>query len=1054
MSVAGFATGGGSGLSQTRTFRALPWANYRSLSDWFEEFVDALGGDFDTWWERFIGGRFESDGLSGRLKLIDLDYDVLEEPTSALATAIEPPNVCASRDTVLDMLLYLAGVPWPVNSNWTTAQKREFVRVGWDALRFKATRRRLLKLMAGAMSGIIHGASLPPWAFSFVHGDGSPGPGYGSWCVSPILLAGTVSTTSGSPTVTGAGTAFVNDGSWNGLIILIGNREYWISSVTNTTTLTLTENADANAAGATARLVTAQAERPWLLEATRDVDRRVFPGWAEQGVGFSQFRAGFAATGEPLLASGARINLIANEHFSAFTSTDPDDWTVNAFGLSLTRATANASPQPEINHEFTSYCAQVDMTGQAAGVFCYVESTASLSTAINNQVAHRLEVDYAYTNSQQVDTVTMLIYGLSDRGSFWYWPATATAQAGTIDIAEGSRVVTGTGTAFDTTGAWSGMPLTTGDNHLHLIESVKSATELVLRDAPLLAESDATFSVQAWNESPQLVPLPAGASATGRKRLALDIYPQRTSSADGLRGTQIITPYFQFLSDGTATTQVVYTLYRVGLYEKHDHVIEEQAAGERTLWLPLRDTPGWTQQVNTGTGATPEYANASRSVLYGSDGVAARAMFDYHPALGRRAYRNCSTWTNAILQSNTFSAWTASNATYNGTVASPDIATSTPLLAGSFTTSSTSGYVERSSGTTAASKSWLHGLWCKRVSADPGYQAGTITITAGSASVTGSGTAFVTGGAWSGVEIETASGHRYKVASVGSTTALTLDGVAGRTESAVQYKVADVRVALLYGSTEGGSRSFFLSTADGWQMLACPPTTLGAVAGNVGMRVYFLGQSAGTFYVSCAYGYDVTGKTDVLYPPIVVTDATTETVGPCYLNAITDNVGTDVKSKLLKSSLVSVSRGALGMTIAPTFGAASQPDQSILDICETTTANRLHLHVASGDLTLTRVNAAGVATSMALSLVSSSDPDADEVTWRRDEKIEIRIRWDDDGTASLSAGNSNIAAALSAASYSDSAVDTFRIGANASGTNPFDGHITDLEIVQVGTPVS
>jgi hypothetical protein len=350
--------------------------------------------------------------------------------------------------------------------------------------------------------------------------------------------------------------------------------------------------------------------------------------------------------------------------------------------------------------------------------------------------------------------------------------------------------------------------------------------------------------------------------------------------------------------------------------------------------------------------------------------------------------------------------------------------------------------------------SWLHGLWCKRVSVDPGYQAGTITITAGSASVTGSSTAFVTGGAWSGVEIMTASGYRYKVSSVGSTTALTLDGVAMRTETAVQYKVADVRVALLYGSTEGGSNSFFLTVADGWQMLACPPVTLGAVAGDVGVRVYFLGQSAGTFYTSCSYVYDVTSKTDVLYPPIAITDATTETIGPCYLNALTDNVGTDVDSELLKTALVSVSRGALSMTVVPMFGADSQPNATLLDICESTAANRLHLHVSSGSLTVTRVNAAGVSTPMTLNLTNSSEPTSSQVTWRRDTKIEILLRWDDDGTTSLSAGESNTAAALSIAPYTDTAVDTLRIGANASAANPFDGHITDVEFIQVGTPVS
>ena len=50
---------------------------------------------------------------------------------------------------MLDMLLYAVGIPWPVDGNWTIAQKREFVRVGWDALRFKATRKRRIAAGAG-----------------------------------------------------------------------------------------------------------------------------------------------------------------------------------------------------------------------------------------------------------------------------------------------------------------------------------------------------------------------------------------------------------------------------------------------------------------------------------------------------------------------------------------------------------------------------------------------------------------------------------------------------------------------------------------------------------------------------------------------------------------------------------------------------------------------------------------------------------------------------------------------------------------------------------------
>ncbi len=1042
MPVAGWATGGTSTSGQSRVYRALPWANYQSVSDWLEELVDAVGGDFDIWWDRFVGSRFDAEGESGRLNLVDLDRTVSESASASLASAIAAPSNTASADTVLDILLYLAGVPWPVDGNWTTQQKRELVRVGWDALRKKATRRALLRLMAGPMSGVIYGANMPPWTFSFIHGDTEPSPGYGTWSTTPVTKAGAVDTTLGSATVTGASTSFVTDGSWNGLIIIIEERAYWISSVTSATQLTLTANAAETIAGVSYAIVYPPAVRPWLFEATDNATKRVAPGWADKGVGYSQFRVGFSAVGEPVMAEGARINLLLNGSFADFSSATPDNWTTSG-SATLARGTFLSSPSPQINHEFSSHCAQLRLAGAGVGVGRYLTQSAT----VNNRAAHRFALEYAYYNAQQVSTLTVEI---SDQGNsaVYYWPAAPTLQAGTVDIVEGSTRVAGTGTAFDTTGLWSGMPLTTPSNRLYLIERVESATSLILRDVALFDELDTAFSVKAWTTSATTIPVPPHASSlVERLAYTCDVHPLRASGAAAVRGTASIQVKIGATSDATTTTAVTYTLYSVALYEKHDPVIEDEALSERTLWLPLIDALGWSQKTRAGSDTLIEIASASRSAF--KSAAAGSALFDYHPALGARGYRSSSAWTNAITQSNTFSSWTLASATYDGTGVSPDLAAS-PILAGLITASSTANTAERSSGTTAASKSWLYGIWAKSIAADQAYQAGTITITAGSASVTGSGTSFTS--AWDGAELKTAAGNVYKISSVGGATALTLSAVAGRTETAVQYKIADFKVSLLYGTTEGDSSSFFRTQADGWTLLAAPVAALGAVAGNVGIRVRYLGRASGQYALCAGYAYDVTGKTDVLYPPVCLSGASAGTVNACYLDAITDNIGTDVKSELLKTALVSVSRGVLAMTVVPVFGATSCPDATILDVCQSGTANRLRLHIASGAITLTRINDAGTSTSMSLTLTTSDAPTATQATWKRDTAIPILIRWDDDGKASMSVGDSSVTATLSAAPYTDTSVDTLRLGATEAGAGNFDGSITLAEFCQVGTP--
>lgn len=1044
-----YSVGGRSGTSTTRTFSVLPWANYRSVGTWLQEFVDTFGHDLDLWWDRFIGSRFATDGMQGRQELLDLDVTSSAIANESTATGTAPPTNAKSQDTVLDMLLYLAGIPWPVDSHWTTQQKREMVRVGWDALKYKGTRRRLLRLVAGPLAGVIHGANLPPFIFSLIHGDGSPSPGFSSeWCSVGVTQAGTVATTSGDATVTGTSTAFPTDGSWNGMIILIANEQYWISSVTNATELELTSNAVANTTGQTCKVVYAAAQRPWLFEATRNIVRRVFPSWATLGVGYSQFRAGFSAVGEPVLATDSRIGALLNEHFSGWDSaTVPTSgtWTISGSGT-INKVTENASPVPQVNEEFTSYAAQIDLSSATAGVGSYATQTA----VVNNQIPHRLEVDYGYTNAQSVDVMTVRVSDASNDQTY-YWPGTAALQVGTISIVEGSRKVTGTSTAFDTTGLWAGMPLTTRSGKKYLIESVESATSLTLRDEPLEDENAVTFSVQCWTTTATNIALPVGTAATTRMRCAIDVYPQRASQTAALRGTSSITLRIGAVSDGTATTTVKYTLYRAQLYPKHDHVTELEASGIRTTWLPLRDSLGWSALTVSASGALIENAEADRSSVKSFAGTL--PLFEYHPAIGRRGYRNTATWTNIITTSiPTSGTWTASACTItNGATSLPTVGDTAGASVYTVSVAKTAS-TALVTGTSTASKSIIAGAWCKRISADPGNQAGTITITSGSATATGSGFS----SSWVGSEIRTAAGYTYVVAAVGGATTLTLSELAIRTETAVQFAVADAVIFVTNAAVSAGLyHSFWLNQSEGWKLLPCPKTDFDATVSNMVVAVRFPADPVSAqFSLAHVYAYDVSGKTDVLYPPHVTTSGGTANVGARYLKATTDNVGTDVKDEMTKAVIASVSRGSMDLTVVPTYGATSQPNATLIDICESATVNRLHLHVVSGVLTLTRYNAAGSSAAISLTLTGKSDPSAGQLTWRRDEAIRIRARWDDDGNTSLSAGGGNASGATVAAPFTDTAVDTFNIGATAAGASYFDGIITDLEIAEVGGPVS
>lgn len=82
---------------------------------------------------------------------------------------------------------------------------------------------------------------------------------------------------------------------------------------------------------------------------------------------------------------------------------------------------------------------------------------------------------------------------------------------------------------------------------------------------------------------------------------------------------------------------------------------------------------------------------------------------------------------------------------------------------------------------------------------------GTITITAGSATVTCSTTGFTTGSTWVGYQIRGASGDWYTILSVETTSSLTISATASATQTAVSWVVGPITGTVSAQCTEAGA---------------------------------------------------------------------------------------------------------------------------------------------------------------------------------------------------------------------------------------------------------
>jgi hypothetical protein len=576
MSQGGVGVGGASGPGPSTAYDALPYTGYKDAGAWVEEFVDALGLEFDIRYQKFISAQ-------ARANLLDPTYTPTDVATQFLATATAAPLGATSKDTMLDVLLFVALGIYPADSNLTVQQKQQLVQVGWNALRRKGNRSYLLALAAILGDGIAVGWTVPPYNFSVIFPDGAPAPGWGAW-VQP----------------TGA---------------------------------------------------TAETSRPWILNAARGVLSTTAPtAFVNLGVGYTQARAGYSSAGETVFPIGSRLCILQNEHFSTWSTGVPTGWTKTG-AATLTQSTSTSL---QINWEYTGSAAQLDLTAATIGQAVGLRQAAS---SINNLLTHRVHLDYSYTNTQSVSVLTMQVTDVNRDGNTYYWN--------------------------NATGAWQ----------------------------------TSAFSIA--------VP----PSAT-RARFAFDIVPRTTGATGTAFGTTGLTIAVSATYDGTATTAVKYTLYRVGLYEKFSLTVEQAASGERTLWLPLVDSPGWSTAARaSGTGVLLETAAVDRT-SYRLTPTTTSASFPSHPALNGHGFRAHGAWTNLLKGSNDFGAdWSLVNASKvsnaNVSPAIGDGGTAPTLTA---TSISVAPVLQQGIAVVPNNRSYVGGVWVKKLSSDSAFTDVTLII--------------------------------------------------------------------------------------------------------------------------------------------------------------------------------------------------------------------------------------------------------------------------------------------------------------------------------------
>jgi len=421
MAIGGYGEGGASYGGRASTVDLVPYRGYRDQEPWVEELLNALGAQWDIW-----------DGLfcaaEARVAALTPTATPPGEASDYLATPLEAPLLAPSQDTLLDMLLFLAGVPWPVDGNVTLETRQALAAEFGAALLRKGNRRELLRIASILTDGPVLSWTQPPDNFSIVIPDGSPSPGHGSWCARVLPLAGSGAMVAASGILTGTATAF--HAGMVGSRLLFNGTAYAVLGYTDPTHLTLSPVAPTTGSALPLYLVLEPLGRPWILDVMRRTLEPLYSKASVLGIGYAQFRAGYSAAGEVVMPVGSRISLVSNEHFSSWTAGVADSWTVSGSGGSY----GSTVLAPEINREFSDYAAVINLSGVAMGGYRQLSQAV---TGLDYRLPWRFELDYQYRNDQVVNVLEVQIYDVL--GAAFYDASTATWVPGeTWNTAPGS----------------------------------------------------------------------------------------------------------------------------------------------------------------------------------------------------------------------------------------------------------------------------------------------------------------------------------------------------------------------------------------------------------------------------------------------------------------------------------------------------------------------------------------------------------------------------------------------------------------------------------------
>lgn len=173
MSVFGYSQGGSSVCGgPSRVYSQLTWHGFKSQPGWVEEFINAFAGHLDIW----IHALASEDA---RVNMLDPNV----EPVAAMGSIATPttaPTDATVQDTMLDVLCFALGVPFPTDSNLSVADKQEIVKLTQTVLQRKGTRLALLR-MASALSKVAVGWTSSSYEFAVILPDGAPRTGFGDW---------------------------------------------------------------------------------------------------------------------------------------------------------------------------------------------------------------------------------------------------------------------------------------------------------------------------------------------------------------------------------------------------------------------------------------------------------------------------------------------------------------------------------------------------------------------------------------------------------------------------------------------------------------------------------------------------------------------------------------------------------------------------------------------------------------------------------------------------------------------------------------------------------